>query len=126
MSPDRIGRSSSMSSWIHEVAGKTGQPAKAGKRPPVKAETQAADANGARALRADLAALVEGVDLESADAVRSLRRPAIRRILLNEFGGDFGGHPDLGAMVERIDAVMDVDQAAFAQFLRMLKDLKGS
>lgn len=126
MSPDRVGRPSSIASWINGIAGKSGSKNEAGKGRSVAAGTHALGPEPRRSLRADLVVLIEGVDLESEDAVRSLRRPVIRRILLNEFGGEFTGHPDLAAMVDRIESVLDADAAASAQFLRMLHDLRGA
>jgi hypothetical protein len=77
-----------------------------------------------RSLRAELAALIDGVDLGSDEAVRALRRPVLRRILLHEFGAGFADHPDLGAMLDRIASTMEADPAMSGQFRTLLAELR--
>lgn len=125
MSPDRIGRGPSIASWIASVAGKSVNAGRADKRPSVISAPQIDESEHGPSLRADLAALVDGVDLDSEEAVRALRRPIFRRILLREFGAGFAEHPDLGTMIDHIESVLEADPVMPGQFLALLKELKA-
>lgn len=76
-------------------------------------------------LRRDLAVLVTGVDLDSQSAVRALRRPVVRRILLWEFGQTFLEHPEFQSALDTIESALDADPAIGARFQIVLKSLRA-
>lgn len=68
--------------------------------------------------------MAANVDLESDPAVRALRRPMVRRILLWEFGESFLEHPDFQGALASIEAAMDADPAIPGQFQLLLRRLR--
>lgn len=110
MTSNRINGGPPIVSWFRGVSRKSGSGVRA--------------AEQSRSLKTDLATLISEVDLDSEEAVRRLRRPILRRILLSEFGEGFAEHPDFAAMMERIELALDVDPAMPKQFLALLRDLK--
>lgn len=69
--------------------------------------------------------MAASVDLDSEPAVRALRKPMVRHILLWEFGESFLEHPDFTSAVAQIESAMDADPAIPVTFLAMLKQLRG-
>lgn len=69
--------------------------------------------------------LAAGVDLDSESAVRALRRPVVRRILLWEFGESFLEHPDFQGALATIESAMDADPAMPEKFLSLLRQLRN-
>jgi hypothetical protein len=69
--------------------------------------------------------MAANVDLESEPAVRALRRPVVRRILLWQFGESFLEHPDFQGAVASIEAAMDADPAIPARFQALLRSLRA-
>lgn len=126
MGPNRIGSGSSITSLIRSISGKAARTGASGKRPAASGSRMGATVEGQPvSLRGELVALIGEVDLDSEDAVRALRRPVLRRILLSEFGEDFVEHPDFAAMVDRIESAIDADPAMPGQFLGLLRHLRG-
>lgn len=76
------------------------------------------------ALQQELKKLAENVDLDSEPALRELRRPVIRRILLWEFGESFLQHPEFQGTLTSIESAMDADPAIPIRFQNLLKHLR--
>ncbi|MDW2981790.1 hypothetical protein [Rhodanobacter sp. KK11] len=126
MNSNRIGSGSSITSLIRSVSRKVARTGVLGQGGTVSAHHMDMPAEKqSTLLRGDLIALIREVDLESEAAVRALRRPVLRRILLSEFGESFVEHPDFAATVDRIESAMDADPAMPDQFLALLRHLRG-
>lgn len=120
MTSNRINGGPPIVSWFRGVSRKSGS----GVRADTSIDPSVDGAEQSRSLKTDLATLISEVDLDSEEAVRRLRRPILRRILLSEFGEGFAEHPDFAAMMDRIELALDVDPAMPKQFLALLRDLK--
>jgi hypothetical protein len=125
MSTNRVRPGSSIAELLQALSA---APAKSKGTAASRQESTSSDRSRARdlsVLRHDLALLTAGVDLDSEPAVRALRRPVVRRILLWEFGESFLEHPDFRDALARVEKAMDTDPAIPRGFLTMLKQVRS-
>ncbi len=97
-------------------------PAKAGAHTPSRPTT----ATGTAAeLRQRLGAVLATVDVNDPQSLAKAREPALREILLWEFGDDFRQSSQFLPMVTSIGEAMDADARLQAQFVQMIQSLKS-
>jgi hypothetical protein len=85
---------------------------------------QVAAATPRAELRQRLRTLASQVNLDDPQAVAAAREPALREILLWEFGADFRQDAQFQATVESIAKALDVEPRFQQQFTDMLKGLR--
>jgi hypothetical protein len=75
-------------------------------------------------LRRQLRELAQGVNIADAESVRDARTPALREILLWEFGSDFRQDAQFLPMVDAINAALDDNPGFQQQFQDMISELQ--
>lgn len=75
-------------------------------------------------LRQRLHDLAKGVDPTDPQALKEVRVPVLREILLWEFGSDFRQDSQFQPMVESINQALDIDPRFQQRFVQMLAGLK--
>lgn len=79
---------------------------------------------GATELRQRLRTLLAPVDPDDDEAINRIREPALREVILWEFGDDFRQSANFHPMVTSISQAMDIDERFRAQFVAMIRSLK--
>ena len=111
MSSHRVRPGSSIGDLIHLLSAGPAKTKRVASGPRSPSAAVRANVRDPAVLRQELVVLAAGVDLDSESAVRALRRPVVRRILLWEFGESFLEHPDFQGALATIESAMDADPA---------------
>ena len=75
-------------------------------------------------LRLRLRELACTVDVEDAQSIRDARKPALREILLWEFGSDFRQDPQFLPMLDAIGHALDADPGFQQRFVDLITGLR--
>ncbi|MGO4502598.1 MULTISPECIES: hypothetical protein [unclassified Dyella] len=126
MPADRITPGSSLLETMRALAqGKAGSTTGSAAAPSVKNDrTPTISRHSTAQLRQRLRALLADVDPDDDEAMRAVQQPALREIILWEFGSDFRQSTHFQPMVERINQAIDIDERFRSQFVEMVRGLK--
>ena len=129
MPVDRTSPSSSLMETMRAIArDRAVGTREGGKAPGLNSPTdQPATGTGPRPveeLRRQLRELAQGVNIADAKSVRDARTPALREILLWEFGRNFRQDAQFLPMVDAINAALDDNPGFQQQFVDMIAGLK--
>ncbi|MEI7038079.1 hypothetical protein [Fulvimonas yonginensis] len=124
MSTNRIRPGTSAIEILRALA--TGKTGTAGTRPPAATDSggPATTTHDPAVLRQRLKDVVQGVDLDSKEGLRTAQRPVLREILLWEFGATFREHAEFTAMLDSIERTLDADPEAPRKLVALLRDLQ--
>lgn len=87
--------------------------------------TNPAATRGAHSLRREMAAIVEGVDIEDEEGMKSARRRMVRAVLQHEFGSELREYSEWQPMVDTLVSTLEASEAHRTEFRRMVKSLKS-
>jgi hypothetical protein len=77
-----------------------------------------------QSLRRQLATLVQGVDVDDAEAVNHVRQKVVKAILLWEFGGSLREHAEWQPMIDTIACSMEADERFVRVFNQLIEELQ--
>lgn len=72
-----------------------------------------------------MAAIVEGVDIEDEEGMKSARRRMVRAVLQHEFGSELREYSEWQPMVDTLVSTLEASEAHRTEFRRMVKSLKS-
>lgn len=126
---DRIPPSSSLIETMRAMARDRAGGTQRGSTPPAVGssigETAApATAHRIGELRLRLRGLAAAVDLKDPTSLAGVRTPALREILLWEFGRDFRKDSQFSPMVDAISGAMDADPHLQQRFVQLIAELQ--
>jgi hypothetical protein len=129
MSTDRISSSSSLIETMRALArDRAAGTQRGGKTPtvgPSPGETPAtADTRQIGELRQRLRELATQVDVNDAQSLVDARKPALREILLWEFGSDFRKDAQFLPMVDAVNSALDADPRFQQRFVELIAGLR--
>lgn len=124
MAIDKLGSASAIIAAMRAEMSRRGE--RAGDAKAGRAQTPGAPARGdVKALRRQLAEIVQTVAIDDPEAVRAVRPRVVRAILLWEFGPGLREHPEWQPMLETVTRALEGHGPHEAQFLRLLAELKA-
>lgn len=129
MPTDRIGPNTSLLETMRALARDRAKGAeKAASKAPMgsspRGNATVSAAGSAAELRKRLRSVVADVDVNDTQSLANAREPALREILLWEFGSDFRQSAQFLPMVASIGQALDADEGFQAQFAKMILSLK--
>jgi|SRR6185312_3251452 len=128
MPTDRISSSSSMIEIMRALARDKAAGTRRGEAKstagPSAEPTAPADTRQPAELRRRLHELARQVDTNNPQSLAEARVPALREILLWEFGGDFRKDSQFLPMVDAIDHALDIDPRLQQRFAEMMAGLQ--
>jgi hypothetical protein len=129
MPTDRISSSSSLIETMRAIARDRAAGTQRGGKTPTAGSAPGEAAAPATAhqigeLRHRLHELMASVDVNDAQSLADARRPALREILLWEFGSDFRKDAQFLPTVDAISSVMDTDPRFQQRFFELIAELK--
>lgn len=129
MPTDRISPSSSLIETMRAIARDRAAGTQRGGKAPAAGSTPGEAAAATRAhhigeLRQRLRGLATRVDIEDAQSLADARAPALREILLWEFGSDFRKDAQFLPMVDAISSALDADPRFQQRFVELIAELR--